>query len=300
MRWALIAVAAIGCGHPARPARVTMPERPLTLVDRTLGMLPDGAQIVVELDFARLRANQVVGDVAKRALEGLTIDQKLPGLPAAAQGSPLTHADLVVLAAYGVGTAQAATITLIATKDNVPAGTRISPELVAIGPDEWVSQVSARAAIAAKTPLRASDELLRLRDHAMPAQAPGAVLRITAMLGFDARVAMARQVGIELAPAQLSVWADVVDDFAMIIDADAADPGDKTNKESVARMRAGVQAILAEAAAEPALRVLGVSGSLEEARFIEQKTWVRAIVAIGPRHLARVVDRAKALLPAGS
>jgi hypothetical protein len=304
MKWALIAsivvVGAIGCGHAARRAPVTAPDKPLTLAERTLGMLPDGAQIVVELDFARLRANPVVGDVAKRALEGLSIDQKLPGIPVAAQGQPLAHADYVVLASYGVGTAQAATVTLIATKDNVPAATRLSPELVVIGPDEWVQQISARAAIAAKTPLRASEELLRLRDHAMPAEAPGAVLRVTAMLSFDARVAMARQIGIELAPAQLSVWADVVDDFAMIIDADAADPGDKTNKEAVGRMRGGLTAILGEAANEPALRVLGVGSSLSEARFIEQKTWVRAIIAIGPRHLGRVVERAKALLSAPS
>jgi hypothetical protein len=83
----------------------------------------------------------------------------------------------------------------------------------------------------------------------------------------------------------------------MIIDADAADPGDKTNKSSVERMRAGLQGLFAAAASEPSLRVLGVSSSLTEARFVQQKTWVRAIIAIGPRHLARVVERAKALLP---
>ena len=36
--------------------------------DRLLALLPDGAQIVVELDLARLRANPVVGAVATAAL----------------------------------------------------------------------------------------------------------------------------------------------------------------------------------------------------------------------------------------
>jgi hypothetical protein len=259
--------------------------------------LPDGAQIVVEIDLARLRANQAVGDIVTRGLASAGSDAKIPGLPSAVQGSPLANADHVVLAAYGVGTAQAATITLLATKGEITNAHRISPELVVLGPDEWVGQVETRAAIADKTSIAASHELLVLRDHAMPAQAPGAVLRITAQLGFDARVALARQTGIELAPAQLSVWADVADDFAMIVDADAADPGDRTSKGAVKRMQQSLQALLAAAAAEPVLRALGIGSSLVDARYVEQGTWIRTIVAIGPRHLARVVERARAMLP---
>ncbi|HTL32106.1 MAG TPA: hypothetical protein VL326_03215 [Kofleriaceae bacterium] len=295
---AVIVVMAAACGHRAKPAAPVVPDKPQTLAERTLGVLPDGAQIVIELDLARLRANQVVGDVATKVFADVSIDAKLPGLPAGASatGSPLAHADLVVLASYGVGTQQAVTLTLLATKDEVAGATRLSPELVVLGPEEWVRQVEARAAIATRAPLRASEDLLRLRDHAMPNEAPGATLRITALLSFDARVAMARQVGVGLAPARLNVWADVVDDFAMVIDADAADPGDKTNKNAVQQMKAGIAALLTEAANEPALRLLGVSTALTEARFVEDKTWVRAIIAIGPRHLARVIERAKALM----
>jgi hypothetical protein len=293
---AVVVVMAAACGHRAKPAAEPVADKPQTLADRTLALLPDGAQIVIELDLARLRANQVVGEVATKVFADVSIDAKLPGMTAVAAGSPLAHADLLVLASYGVGTQQATTLTLLATKDEVTGATRLSPELVVLGPDEWVRQVEARAGIAAHAPLHASEELLRLRDHAMPAEAPGASLRVTAMLSFDARVAMARQVGIELAPARLSVWADVVDDFAMVIDADAADPGDKTNKSAVQRMRAGISGLLAEAANEPALRMLGVSTALTDARFVEDKTWVRAIVAIGPRHLARIVERAKSLM----
>ena len=47
------------------------------------------------------------------------------------------------------------------------------------------------------------------------------------------------------------------------------------------------------------MRALGVPTSLADARLvIEQGTWVRAVVAIGPRHLARVVERARAMLGA--
>jgi hypothetical protein len=44
------------------------------------------------------------------------------------------------------------------------------------------------------------------------------------------------------------------------------------------------------------VRALGVPTSLEDARLIAHGTWVRAIIAIGPRHLARAVARAGALL----
>ncbi|HUS32802.1 MAG TPA: hypothetical protein VMZ53_30080 [Kofleriaceae bacterium] len=321
MKLAVLALLAVACGHSAKPTNPVAPPKPQTLAERALAVLPDGAQIVVELDLARLRANDVVGEVATRVFADVSIDAKLrlPGVTesaneptaAAATSSPLAHADLLVLASYGVGTPQATTLTLLATKDDIAGATRLSPELVVLGPEEWVRQVEARAGIAARcpmegaaagtcSPLQGSEELLRMRDHAMPDAAPGAVLRVTALLSFDARVAMARQVGIELAPARLSVWADVVDDFAMVIDADAADPGDKTKKDAVERMRTGIRRLLAEAAAEPALRLLGVTSAINDARFVEQKTWVRAIVAIGPRQLARVVERAKTLLPPSS
>jgi len=248
------------------------------------------------VDF-RLRANSVVGPVASEALAQVGADAKLPGLPLVVQGSPLATADHLVMAAYGVGTDAATTISVLATKSNsVPNAVRLTDELVALGPPEWTRQLEARAAIARQTPLVASRELLLLRDHAKPKEAPGAVLRVTARLPFDARVSLARQTGLELAPARLSLWADVVDDFALIVDADAADPGDKANKDAVKRMHASLETLLHALAGEPVIRALGVSTSLTEARFIEQGTWVRAVVAIGPRHLGRAVERARAML----
>jgi hypothetical protein len=258
-----------------------------------LALLPDGAQLIVEIDLARLRANPVVGDLAAKALGQLGADAKLPGIPMAVQGSPLANAQQIVMAAYGVGTAQAATLTIIKTKDNLADSTRIGDDLVAIGPDDWVGQLEARAAIDAQHPLVPPEDLLRLRDHAMPDGATGAVIRVTARLSFDARIAFARQTGLDAAPAQLSIWGDVADDLAIVIDADATDGKDKDAARRLAHTLRGTLGAIAE---EPTVRALGVPTSLTDARLVTQGTWVRAVMAVGPRHLARAVERARAML----
>jgi hypothetical protein len=299
---ALVVVFAIACGgraHPGGGAPAT-PAKPATLAERMIAYLPDGVQLLVEVDLARLRANQVVGDLATRTLGQLGADTKLPGLPITVQGSPLANADLVILAAYGVGTANAAAVTLLATKQDVAGGSRLAPDVVALGPPEWVHQLEARAALAAQSPLVPSLALMPLRDHAMPAPAPGAILRITARLPFDARVALARQLGLETAPAQLSVWGDIVDDMAIMIDADAADPGDQDVKGATDRLARALNRLLAAAANEPAMHALGLTSAIGDARTITQKNWVRVIITVGPRQLGRAAERARAMLGSAS
>src|SRR5258706_504725 len=100
-----------------------------------LPLLPEGAQIVVELDLERLRKNAVVGDVAGRALAQLGADVRIPGLPILTQGSPLAASDAAVLAAYGVGTPQATTIMLLQTHAELEGAVRLAPDLVALGAD---------------------------------------------------------------------------------------------------------------------------------------------------------------------
>jgi len=295
MRGLVLAAALVACGGtPGKPVAATPPHVP-TLAERMLAILPDGAQIIVELDLARLRANPVVGDLAKQGLDQLGTEGQLPGLPLHVAGSPLGTSDLVVLAAYGVGTAQAATITMLATNTDVPNGHRIAPDLVALGPDDWVGQLETRAAIGGDK-LVVPTELMTLRAHAMPSGATGAVVRVTARLPFDARVALARMTGLDAAPARLSLWADVADDLAVVVDADAVDPGEKAAKDSARRLAATIRAALAALGDVPAIRSLGVTTSLGDARLVAQGTWVRAIVAVGPRHLARVVERGRAML----
>jgi hypothetical protein len=57
-----------------------------------------------------------------------------------------------------------------------------------------------------------------------------------------------------------------------------------------------LQKFLASIAADPGIRALGLANNIAGARFVEQGTWVRAIIEIPPRQLARAVQRARAML----
>jgi len=303
-----VALSLIACGGTSDRPTISAPVRTHaeTAADRILPVLPEGAQVIIELDLARLRKNPVVGELVTMALTG----EGLPPLPEEVPVSPLARADTLVLASYGVGTAQAATVVVLATPEDVPGATRLADGLVALGPAEWIAQLEARAALAGlraltsdgavvddpAPPITASPELLALRDHAMPEAAPGATLRVTARLSFDARVALSRETGIDGAPAQISIWGDVADDLAIIIDADASDPGDARSREPTKRLEAAMRRVLAELAREPAIRALGLPKSLEHARIAVRGRWVRAIVAVGPARLARAVERARGYL----
>jgi hypothetical protein len=301
----VLAATAVACGGDRRARQPAEPDpatstAPKTTTERILAMLPPGAQVVIEIDLARLRANPVVGEVVTRALAERTED-----LAAGVPASPLVAADQVVLAAYGVGTAQAATLTVLAAPHDVTGATRLAEGFYAVGPPDWVEQVQQRVVLAttgeAKFAIRAAPELLELRNHAMPAKASGASLRVTARLPFDARIALARQTGIDAAPAQLSAWGDVADDLGLIVDCDAADPGNRpagSGRASDApnRLEATLRGALAAMSEQPAVRALGLPSSLAGARLVARGSWVRTIIAIGPAHLHRVVERAARLL----
>jgi hypothetical protein len=310
--------AAIGCGGRA-PSTAT-PEPAPVGTERLIAMLPQGAQVVIEVDLARLRANPVVGAVVTRAFAEPDAPAATPATPGEAQGapaaawlrgvlrgavpgSPLAAADQIVLAAYGVGTAQAAMLTVLAAPRDIPGAARLAEGVYAIGPPEWVDQAEQRVAMAgtgaAGFAIHAAPELLALRAHAMPAEAPGASLRMTAQLSFDARIALARQTGLDVAPAQISAWGDVADDLALVIDCDASDPGNAAagarragSGDASRRLTTTLRTVLTGVAELPAIRRLGLPPSIEGARLIARGSWVRAIIAVGPQHLHRVVERA--------
>lgn len=294
---ALVVALLVGCGGGGKQAKTTKPEplpEPKTVSDKIVNLLPHGAQLVLELDLERLRANPVVGETITKALAA-PVD-----LPKDVPVPPLAVADAVVFAAYGVGTSNAATIVVIASKTEITDATRIGDDLFAMGPPEWIRQLESRAALAlAKTPVLAEEDFLKLRDRSMPDKAPGASLRVTARLPFDARVALAKDSGLESAPAQVSVWADVVDDFVIIIDADSVDPGEKANKKSIARLERLLRVALRAMADEPKLRALGLSSSISRAKLSTGGSWIRTIIAVGPAHLKRVVERANTALTGG-
>src|SRR5262249_4342455 len=115
--------------------------------------------------------------------------------------APLARADSVVIAAYGLGTAEARTVMVF----TVDGQTETAGE-VATGPT-----------------LADDDDLLALRASAMPAKATGAVVRVAARLDFDARVAIANRLGVDSVPATASIWGDVADDLAIVADLDDPD-----------------------------------------------------------------------------
>jgi hypothetical protein len=344
-RWAgawvvLGAALAIGaCGGSKSTPTTTEPERPdfTSTADRILPLLPDGAQVIVEVDLARLRANPVVGALVTQIVTG---DASFAPLPDELPPISLVHANTMVMASYGVGTSAAATVIVLAMASTrepsasgsssgsssgsgasssgsgasssgsvppIPGAIPLADGLVVLGPAEWTAQVEARAAIAGVTganttpSIGTAKELRALRDHAMPPKAPGASLRITARLSFDARVALGRATGLDAPPAQMSIWGDVVDDMVFIVDLDASDPGDRAKSAKGAssatkRMEASLRGVLAGLANETAIRLVGLAPSIEGAEIITRGPWVRAIIAIGPKRLARVVERAKAFL----
>lgn len=289
---ALLLVVLVACNHGGAPATSA---HELTPEEHRLALLPANPQIVVELDLARLKANPTVGPAATAALNGLGRDARLPGLPVSVLGSPLANAQQIVLAAYGVGTTSATTVTLIATTGQIPDAVQIEAGLVVLAPEDYVRQIEARAAL---HPTELPAAFQRLRSHAEPKGATGAVARVTAMLSFDARVALARMTGFEAPPEQLSLWSDVADDFAIVIDAEANDPGDK-GKKTARGLAHSLRQLFNTLAETELMRGLGVPTSFADARLIAEGPWVRAVIDVGPRHLARVAQRAKALWAPG-
>lgn len=293
----LVVVAA--CGGSSKKPTTSTPTEPVIMgpMDRILPLFPDGAQVLLEVDLKRLRENPVVGELVTSAILGGAGER----LPAEVAAEPLATADALVLAAYGVGTGKAATVIVLATKHAVPNGIPLGEGLVALGPADWTGQLEARAAIAGVASgdapkITASKELLELRDHAIPSKAPGASLRLTARLPFDARVQLARELDIDTVPSQLSIWADVVDDFAIIIDADASS-GDKTTKDDMKRMDKAMRRMLLGLTADPAVKLLGLAPPIDNARITTHGSWLRTIIAVGPDRLGRVVARAKVMMP---
>jgi hypothetical protein len=317
----IAAAAVIACGGGGGAPLPATPVVSPSGTERLLAMLPQGAEIVLEVDLARLRGNPVIGAVVTRALAGpdaaagasrgglaaawlrgaLRRDAAEPAGDADAE-SPIAIADQLVLAAYGVGTAQAATLVVLGSRREVAGATRLADDAYALGPPAWVEQAVQRVARAGGAAIRPAPELLDLRAHAMPADAPGASLRMTAQLPFDARVALARQTGLEVAPAQVSAWGDVADDAALIVDCDATDPGGAPagagRSDASRRLAATLRTVLAGVADLPAIRQLGLPSSFAGARLVARGRWVRMIIAIGPEHLRRVVERAAGLLGA--
>jgi hypothetical protein len=178
-------------------------------------------------------------------------------------GVPLDGASTVVLASYQVGTDEAATVTVV---DGV----------VAAGPPELAAGDGV------------GEDRLVLRARAMPEQAEAAVVRITAALDRPAREAAVAELGVAVAPEELSVWGDVVDDLAVVAWIGA--PGE------IDAIVTSVRARLDALAGERAVSLLGLAPSVREVRITPAADEVRLVGLVGPRRLERAATRARSYL----
>lgn len=283
---ALAACGGTACGGSYRKVDRTPAEamtRAPTAGDGALAMLPAGADVVVEIDLARARANPTVGPVVDRWAGALDAGAARLG----AGSTPLAGAAWVVLAAYGVGGADAATVTLVAPGKGVeiPNAVKIADGVVALAPPAWIDKLRA---VEVDSSLAGDRELIALRSRAMPTAADGAVLRVTARLSTDARIALASAIGLEPAPRALSAWADVADDAALIVDVDARDDGDPG---AVRRLRHTIEQLIHRVAGTDGVRTLGLAPPIAHTRIEGGKrtTWLRAITVIPPSRLGYAV-----------
>jgi hypothetical protein len=281
----LLVAALVACGGSSRsttPSPVPIPTRARTAGDAALAHLPPGADVIVEIDLARARANPTIGSAVTAWLEN---PAQLAGV--IAEPPPVARATWIVLAAYDVGTPDAITVTLLHATTTIEGAVALSDNVFALAPPAWIDKMrdASRGANAST-----ESELLILRARAMPSAAEGAVLRATARLDTDARIALAGIVPVDPAPRALSAWLDVADDLALVIDADAEDPGDRgAAKRSLASLKALVQRI----AAMNEVTALGLAPPIAKTR-IERTggSWVRTVTVVPP---GRLVWAAKAL-----
>ncbi|HEU5059396.1 MAG TPA: hypothetical protein VFU21_22840 [Kofleriaceae bacterium] len=274
-RAALLAAAAAACGSSGKPGPkpIEVPARRATVGDRILAHAPSGADAVLEIDLARLRKNRVVGPL-------------VVALTAAGEvgGDLVAIGDAVVIASYRIGQTDAGQLVFVAggRTGELRGGHRVDDTLVVFGPPALVRQVDAVGAGQGAS-LLADRALLRARALAMPAAAESASLRIAADLPFDARLALAKRLEVEIVPEWISVWFDVADDMAgvaLLGGGPDADPQDLVN--AVARLRDRL------AAADSVQRV-GLDQLVENVGVQVVGPDARVVLVIGPRRLQSLV-----------
>jgi hypothetical protein len=299
MRLAAAAVAvAVGCGGSSGPkggvVAIEVPSRAATAGDRALRYLPAGADLLIEVDLARLRGNAVVGAVVTRWLAGVSAPEAGSEVVADLARAPLLTAELVVLAAYGVGSEEAATATLVLGPGEVAGAVRLADGVAVLAPPALARRCEAATA-GAEPSLVTDRELLVLRTDAMPDKAEGATVRAAGRLDFDARVALAAATGASAAPRALSVWADVVDDAALIAVIDGAD-GDKKG-EGGARLAAALERLRDQLLELEAVRATGLGPAVHRIAVERTGDRVRVVALVGPQRLRRAADRVATVLP---
>jgi hypothetical protein len=157
--------------------------------------------------------------------------------------------------------------------------------VVALGEPALVAR--AHAVAGGAEPAVATDRaLMSLRAQAMPSGATAAALRLTARLGFEARLALARRLEIDNVPVTISAWADVIDDLVVIALLGGERPADTRELER------GAAALVRRLGEGAPLYGRMLSRELARTRIASSQTTVRLVLEVGPRRLSRLVGRA--------
>jgi hypothetical protein len=269
------AVACGGGGNDAPPPRYPQAQlaREATAADPLLAMAPEGANLVVEIDVARLRDNAVVGEL----FAAFTAE-------APPQFAGLAGADVVVLVSYDVGDPEAGSLLIVRGGTAPDGAVRLDDTTAATGPPELVARVEALQGGHGGS-VADDDKLMLLRDSAMPAKATSASVRVTARLDFDSRVGLSGMMDLDMVPSAISVWGDVVDDLAVV----ALLSGEEiTDGKHLAEL---VKEWRSRAARHGVTEAWSVGYLLDRVQVEYTGNLARATFVVGPRALERVVQR---------
>jgi hypothetical protein len=291
MRAALaIIVAMSACRGPGLAPDVEVSRAPPAASALLIELAPEGADLVLELDLARLRQSEALGELVEalraRASEGLGDG---PG------GLDLLAADELLMASYDLGGESAQALTLIRGEGVAAvAGAEIlADDLAVTGPPALVAR--ATEVVAGRQSATSSQpRLMELREAAIPRGAPGAALRVSGDLGFDARVGLSRLLALPDVPVAIAVWGDVVDDLAVV-----ALLGAQSDDEAHALAEL-VGAWQVRAAALPRVRRLGLDRAVLGAAVTVVGATVRLTLVVSPTRLelaAQAIARELAIEP---
>jgi hypothetical protein len=269
------ALAVAGCGSKNKPSQkpVEVPARRPTAGDPILRHAPSGADAVLEIDLARLRRNPTVGPLVQAVTAAGEVG-----------GDLVAIGDVVVVASYRIGETDAGQLVFVSGKraGELSGSHRVTDTLVVFGPPALLRQVD--LVDTGQGPSLADDRtLLRTRALAMPAKADGASLRMAADLPFDARLALAKRLEVDVVPDWISVWFDVADDMAgvaLLGGGDDADPQDLVT--AVTRLRDRLYSA-------ESMRRVGLDALLEDVVVNVSGSDARVVLVVGPKRLSRLV-----------
>lgn len=280
----LVAAALAACGGDAKKdaattPKVEVPKRKPTSGESLLAYAPAGADAVLEVDFGRLRANPVVGELFS-ALG--------PESPALGEGrlDLMSAADLLVVASYEIGDDEPERLVLMRGPEtaSIAGAVDLGGGVVALASEAMKARLEAVAG-GGEPALSTDRALLKIRALAMPERAEAASLRISARLDFDARIAVARALELDDVPISVSVWGDVIDDLALValVNGVAKNEGQRLARALV-RVRDRVAAL-------PQLRWMGLSPIVRGAEVEGAGVAARLVLLIGPQRLALIASR---------